>query len=260
MTARPTIVAISGFSSNVGKTTLVCELLRALAGWEAIKLTRGHYRSCGRDPAGCCVSDLLRDEAVIRSGRKSNYQIGKDTGRFWDAGASNVHWVIAKDDQVEDGISEALARVKSVGVIIEGNSFLDYLEPDLAVMCARSDGAKVKPSARRALLKSDLLYLSSLENDAALAREQFEDWQSSLTIELSFEGLPVITREDLPRLIAGISRREQSVGSSFSSLLYWRKQKASPEIIPHEPLADSALASVLMTKDLSSAILPSRKR
>jgi molybdopterin-guanine dinucleotide biosynthesis protein len=26
--ARPTIVAVSGFSSNVGKTTLVCELLR----------------------------------------------------------------------------------------------------------------------------------------------------------------------------------------------------------------------------------------
>src|SRR5512133_1632245 len=103
MNTQLTIVAISGFSSNVGKTTLACELLRRLQGWEAIKLTRGHYRSCGRDPAGCCVSDLLRDEPVIRSGRESNYQIGKDTGRFWDAGASNVHWVIVKEGQVEQG-------------------------------------------------------------------------------------------------------------------------------------------------------------
>src|SRR5438552_14241589 len=101
MRMRPTIVAVSGFSSNVGKTTLVCELLRQLPGWEAIKLTRGHYRSCGRDPAGCCVSALLRDEAVVCSGRHANYQVGKGTGRFWGAGASSRHWGIVQADQVE---------------------------------------------------------------------------------------------------------------------------------------------------------------
>ena len=122
MEPLPKIVAVSGFSSNVGKTTLVCQLLRHLPGWEAIKLTRGHYRSCGRDPAGCCVSDLLRSEPVIKSGRDGNYQIGKDTGRFWDAGASNVHWVIVKDDQVAQGINEAVSRVNAGGVIVEGNS------------------------------------------------------------------------------------------------------------------------------------------
>lgn len=206
---RPIVVAVSGFSSNVGKTTLVCELLHRLPGWEAIKLTRGHYRSCGRDPAGCCVSDLLRDEPVIRSGREANYQIGKDTGRFWDAGAANVHWVIVKDEQVERGIKEALARVETEGVLIEGNSFLDYVAPDLAVMCARSDGGKVKPSARRALMKSDLLYLSSLDADAALARKQFEAWRASLSIDLDFNGIPVFTREDLPRFISRIYQWEQ---------------------------------------------------
>src|SRR5216684_4069861 len=194
--AKPIIVAISGLSSNTGKTTLVCELLKRLPGWEAIKLTRGHYRSCGKDPDGCCVSDLLRDEPLIRSGREANYQSGKDTGRFWDAGASNVHWVIVKDDQVERGIKEALARVRVEGVIIEGNSFLDYVIPDLAVMCARSDGGKVKPSARRALLKSDVLYLSSLNADAALARKQFEEWRTSLTIGLALTTLPIFRRED----------------------------------------------------------------
>ena len=175
----------------------MCDLLHRLPGWEAIKLTRGHFRSCGRDPAGCCVSDLLRDEPVIRSGREANYQEGKDTGYFWDAGASNVHWVIVKDGQVESGITEALARVKSPGVLIEGNSFLDYIKPDLAVMCARSEGGKVKQSARRALMKSHYVYLSSLDADTAIARKQFDEWRRGLRIDLDFNNLQFFTREDL---------------------------------------------------------------
>jgi molybdopterin-guanine dinucleotide biosynthesis protein len=200
------VVAVSGFSSNVGKTTLVCELLHRLPGWEAIKLTRGHYRSCGRDPEGCCVSDLIRDEPVIRSGREANYQAGKDTGRFWDAGAANVHWVIVTDNQVERGIKAALARVKNAGVLVEGNSLLDFVAPDLAVLCARADGGNVKPSARRALKKSDVVYLSSIDADGFDARKQFEEWRAGLALDLDFNRLPILTREDLPRLISRIYR------------------------------------------------------
>jgi len=206
MKQSPIIVAVSGFSSNVGKTTLVCELLSQLPGWEAIKLTRGHYRSCGRDPAGCCVSDLLRDDPVVRSGYEANFQIGKDTGRFWDAGASNVHWVIVKDDQVEQGINEALNRVVAAGVIVEGNSFLEFIKADLAIMCARSEGGKVKPSARRALAKSDLLYLSSLDASSTVAKSQFAKFCDSLTLPLVRDDLPVITHDDLQWAISKINR------------------------------------------------------
>lgn len=208
-TFRPRVVAVSGFSSNVGKTTLVCELLRQLPGWEAIKLTRGHYRSCGRDPAGCCVSDLLRDEPVVRSGRLANYQVGKDTGHFWDAGAANVHWVIVKDDQVERGINEALSRVEADGVIVEGNSFLEYVTADLAIMCARSEGGKIKPSARKALAQSDFLYLTTLDASAENAKTQFEEFRGGLTIDLDLNGLPIITQEDLPGLLSTIYRSDR---------------------------------------------------
>jgi len=196
------IVAVSGFSSNVGKTTLMCELIRRLPGWEAIKLTRGHYRSCGRDPETCCVSDLLDEQPVVRSGRAANYEVGKDTGRFWDAGAANVHWVIVTDDQVERGINQALARVEADGVLIEGNSFLDYLNPDLAIMCARSDGGTVKSSARRALDRSDYLYLSTINQDEAEARRHFAAWLAGIAIDLGLNDLPILTRADLPELVA----------------------------------------------------------
>src|SRR3989442_10320778 len=138
MMKRPAIVAISGFSSEVGKTTLMCDLLRAFPGWEAIKVTRGHYRSCGKDPHACCVSDLLSDEPVIRSGREENYESGKDTGRYWDSGATNVHWVIVTDSQVEQGIKQAVERVAAHGVFVEGNSIFDFIQADFVLMDARA--------------------------------------------------------------------------------------------------------------------------
>jgi len=202
MNDRPIIVAVCGLSSNTGKTTLACELIQRLPGWEAIKLTRGHYRSCGKDPNGCCVSDLLSDAPLVRSGRDANYEKGKDTGRFWDAGAANVHWVIAGEDQVEAGITSALSRVKSPGVIVEGNSFLEYINADFAIICARAGENKMKTSARRTLAKADALFLSTIDDsDRASAIESFENWRALLSVELSIQGLQVFTRVDIPELI-----------------------------------------------------------
>jgi molybdopterin-guanine dinucleotide biosynthesis protein len=198
----PTTIAISGFSSDAGKTSLLCELLRCFPGWEAIKITRGHYRSCGKDPHACCVSHLLSDEPVIRSGRRETYQPGKDTGRYWDAGASNVHWLIVSDSQVEEGIMSALGRVQSSGVFIEGTGFLKYLDVDYALMAARVRG-HIKPSARRALEKISALYLFD-EGASASVQEEFESWRAASPDKELLDRLPVYTRADLPRLTTRI--------------------------------------------------------
>lgn len=209
-----TTVAIGGFSSEVGKTTLMCELLRAFPGWEAIKMTRGHYRSCGKDPHACCVSYLLGDQPLIRSGHKETYAPGKDTGRYWDAGASNVHWVIVTDNQVEQGIKLALERVRAPGVLIEGNSFLRFVAVDFTVMVAPAQGAKIKPSARRALQQSSALYLFDNERDVATrARERFASWLQSSPERDTISALPVYTREDLPSLITRIQVIHASIAA-----------------------------------------------
>ncbi|MGI9105094.1 MAG: hypothetical protein ACR2G4_02470 [Pyrinomonadaceae bacterium] len=208
-----TTVAVGGFSSEVGKTTLLCELLRAFPGWEAIKFTRGHYRSCGKSAEVCCVSHLLADEPVIRSGREQTYAPGKDTGRYWEAGASNVHWVIVTDKQVERGIELALARVESPGVFIEGNSFLQFIDVDFAIMSARASGGQIKPTARRALAKSSALYLYDDAGDGSAARARFDAWRESSPNGALFDNLPVYAREDLPHLIDSLNalRRAASV-------------------------------------------------
>ena len=161
---RPFVIGIGGYTSNVGKTTLLCALLKAFPGWEAIKTTRGHYRSYGKDPHACCVSHLLAAEPVVRSGRETTYQLGKDTGRYWDSGASNVHWLIATDDQIEPGVREALSRVEAQGVFVEGNSFARFVEVDFFVMVRRSDDAKIKKSAKQVLDRAHAIYVSDESN------------------------------------------------------------------------------------------------
>jgi hypothetical protein len=203
---RPAIVAVSGFSSEVGKTTLMCDLLRAFPGWEAIKVTRGHYRSCGRDPDACCVSDLLSDEPVIRSGREQNYASGKDTGRYWEAGAANVHWVIVTDEQVERGIKEAVERVTAPGVFIEGNGILEFIEADFVLMVSRASVGTIKGSARRALPHSSGIYLSNITEEGSDERTKFAFWRERSGMDKVIGDLPIYTREDLPELIGVIQK------------------------------------------------------
>jgi molybdopterin-guanine dinucleotide biosynthesis protein len=200
---KPTIVVVGGFTSNSGKTTLMCELLGALRGWEAIKVSRGHYRSCGKDPHACCISPLLGDAPVVRTGREETYAPSKDTGRYWDAGATNVHWAIVTNRQVEEGVRMALSRVKSKGVLIEGNSPLRFVEADYSVIVARADALQIKPSARRALGKASAIYLSAV-GVGDVAQMSFEELRRRAGLDETIAPLPVYTRESLSQLIAQI--------------------------------------------------------
>ena len=210
MDQRPFIVGVGGFTSNVGKTTLMCELLRAFPGWEAIKTTRGHYRSCGKDPHACCVSHLLSDHPLVRSDRHETDAPGKDTGRYWDAGASNVHWLIATDEQIGPGIKEALSRVTTAGVFVEGNSFTQTIAPDLFIMVMRNGELRMKATAKRALDCVSTFYVSDS------CDQQVAD---SLRAQLAHQRLAtdsdVFTAADLPVLIERINERFFQLRSSF---------------------------------------------
>jgi hypothetical protein len=199
-----TRVAIAGTSSEVGKTTLLCDLLRHFPGWEAIKMTRGHYRSCGKDPHACCVSHLLGNEPLIRSGFQETYASGKDTGRYWDAGASNVHWVIVTDDQVERGIRLALERITGPGVFIEGNSFLRFIDVDVAVLVAGDATTKIKGSTRWAFQKATALYLFD-QNDLTHSSETVTRLDTRFKPLGLNHNLPVYASNDFPKLAAHVN-------------------------------------------------------
>ena len=203
---RPFIVGVGGFTSEVGKTTLLCNLLKMFPGWEAIKTTRGHYRSCGKDPHVCCVSHLLQNKPLIKSGKLETYEPAKDTGRYWDSGAANVHWVIATDHQLEEGIKEALTRVTSEGVFVEGNSFSSYVETDFFVMVTRADLPQIKRTAREALPGVSAFYVSD-RSERAL--ESFERLATKLKLESSGNVPPVFSSNQVADLAACL-RQESS--------------------------------------------------
>ncbi|HEY6333245.1 MAG TPA: hypothetical protein VI756_28230 [Blastocatellia bacterium] len=200
---RRTVVSISGLSSDTGKTSLICELLASSPGWEAIKVTRGHYRSCGKDPHACCVSHLLSDRPLVLSGYDQTYKAGKDTGRFWDSGAKNVHWVIATSEQVEAGVKIALERVTTPGVLIEGNSFLRYIDADYSIMVARPPFNAIKASARSVLAKMDAIYLSFCEPDHTMIEQLLSKLNQK---NLPIDNVPIFSERNRHTLIEGVGR------------------------------------------------------
>ena len=199
-----TKVAIAGVSSEVGKTTLLCDLLREFPGWEAIKMTRGHYRSCGKDPHACCVSHLLGDEPLVRSGFQQTYASDKDTGRYWDAGARNVHWVIVTNEQVKRGTELVLQRVRAPGVLIEGNSFLRFVDVDFTVLVAGGPETKIKSSARWAFQKASAAYV--FDQTQLMNPQQYFDLLNNRFSASRQNQFSTYTPENFPELVEKISK------------------------------------------------------
>jgi hypothetical protein len=200
---RATMVSVSGFSSEVGKTHVLCGLLRLNPGWEAIKITRGHYRSCGKNPEACCVSPMLGEKPVVLSDPQQTCVPAKDTGRYWAAGASNVHWVIGVDEQIEEGIKIAIGRVKGEGVFVEGGSFLKYVDADYSIMVASPDIKDIKSSAVRVMSKMNALVVNRAEPDprtAELIRSRL------LSRGVTPGGMPIYFERDLSVVAADIRR------------------------------------------------------
>jgi hypothetical protein len=203
---RATRVSISGFSSNTGKTSLVCDLLGLNRGWEAIKISRGHYRSCGKSSEACCISPMLGEKPLILSDPKDTRVAGKDTGRYWQSGASRVQWLICTSDQLEEGIHLALDSVRHVGVFIEGTSFLKYAEVDYSIMVA-SPAGEIKSVAANMIEKVDAIFFP-------LPPPGF-DARSSLRERLQKRGadlkdVPVFFSGDILRLSEEIHRMHQA--------------------------------------------------
>jgi len=191
------VVTISGTSSEIGKTTLVCDLLERLPGWAAVKVTRGHYRSCGRDPETCCVSHLLGDEPRVYSDRATTDVPEKDTGRYWSAGASQVRWVVAASGQEEEGLRRALAELENAaGVIVEANRAVRAVEPDLAILVAHPAQKEIKATARRIAGRMHALYVP--DREAALAADPV----ALAGAELGARPCPVWGPDDLDRIAA----------------------------------------------------------
>lgn len=136
------IITVSGAHSGVGKTKVAEMLLKKLRGWSAIKVTVSHRGNVCPRHRDCGACDQLGSDFAIVSDRKIIEQKGKDTQRFKQAGAKETLWLKAHPQGLKQGLKKTLSMLKKArGIIIEGNSILKYLKPDLAIFVIRRDSA-----------------------------------------------------------------------------------------------------------------------
>jgi molybdopterin-guanine dinucleotide biosynthesis protein len=135
---RPIIIGIGGSHSAAGKTTIACKILERLPGWGAIKYTKT-----------ALFSSLIDDLEIISDE-------GKDTKRFLDAGAEKVLWVQSPFSELDEILSMALEMLSHLeGIIVEGNSAIEVLHPDIVIFASGSE--ECKEGAERILRRADVV-------------------------------------------------------------------------------------------------------
>ncbi len=160
-------VVVGGHTRNIGKTALVVDLIRAFpeARWTALKITQYGHGLCSINGAACgCAPHehpFSLDEEFDRSGRT-------DTSRFLAAGAVRSWWLRTKQGQLAAAmplLREALAG--AANAIVESNSLLQFIKPDLYLVVLDPRAADFKDSLKRVLDRADALVLRAPLSGAA---------------------------------------------------------------------------------------------
>jgi hypothetical protein len=153
------LVVIGGHSRSVGKTSVVAGLIAALRefDWTAVKITQYGHGICSANgaPCDCATSDhsWAISEERDRSGES-------DTSRFLLAGAARALWVRTEQGRLAEAMPELRTKIAGApNVIVESNSVLKFLRPDLYVTVLDPAIADFKNSAREFLDRASAVIL-----------------------------------------------------------------------------------------------------
>ena len=161
------IVVIGGHSRSVGKTSVVTGLISALPefDWTAVKITQYGHGICSANGEACDCATGDHSWAISEERDRSGVS---DTSRFLVAGAPRALWVRTE----QGGLAEAMPalRTKLEGarnVIIESNSVLKFLRPDLYLTVLDPSTADFKTSAREFLDRASAVILHEAHRSPA---------------------------------------------------------------------------------------------
>src|SRR5437660_497231 len=153
------LVVIGGHSRSVGKTSVVAGLIAALPEfhWTAMKITQYGHGICtaNGEPCDCVTDDHTRaiTEEHDRSGET-------DTSRFLVAGAQRSLWVRTRQGMLAEAMPDIRRRIAGAeNVIMESNSVVRFLRPDLYLTVLDAGTADFKDSAREFLDRADAVLL-----------------------------------------------------------------------------------------------------
>lgn len=154
------LVVVGGHTRSVGKTSVVAGLIAALPEyhWTALKITQFGHGICSADgkPCDCDTGDdhfrALSDERD-RSGQT-------DTSRFLVAGADRSIWVRTRQGRLSEAIPDIQRKIAGAeNVIMESNSIIRFLRPDIYLTVLDAATKDFKVSAMEFLDRADAVIL-----------------------------------------------------------------------------------------------------
>lgn len=174
------LIVVGGHTRSIGKTQLVCDIIRAFprTEWIAGKITQYGHGVCAQNGENC---DCALTEHVCALDWETRSDTGTDSARFLEAGAKRSFWLRTKQGYLAEGLPllrEALREVAlrsgsgqasdqrpatgepaNRALIIESNSLMQFLKPSLyfAVIDPLKDD--FKESAQMALDRAHALVM-----------------------------------------------------------------------------------------------------
>jgi len=144
------IIGIGGAHSGIGKTTLASKLINHIVNekaekifgvkWGAIKYSRTDF-----------YSSLTNDESILSTK-------DKDTARLLSSGAKEVYWIQSPPEELNETIPIALEKLSYLdGIVVEGNSAIDFIKPNIIVFLHSNKEIPLKKTASSLINKSDLV-------------------------------------------------------------------------------------------------------
>lgn len=164
------LVVIGGHSRSVGKTSVVAGLISALAEfeWTAAKITQYGHGICSANGEACDCATGDHSWAITEERDRTGES---DTSRFLVAGAARVFWVRTEQGRLAEAMPMLRKRLEGArNVIIESNSILKFLRPDLYLTILDPGTPDFKKSAQEFLDRADAVILHQSPTDPS--------WQS----------------------------------------------------------------------------------
>jgi hypothetical protein len=158
------LVVIGGHSRSVGKTSVVAGLISALAEfeWTAAKITQYGHGICSANGEACDCATGDHSWAITEERDRMGES---DTSRFLAAGAARVFWVRTEQGRLAEAMPTLRDRLKSArNMIIESNSIMKFLRPNLYLTILNPATADFKKSAQEFLDRADAVILHQSSN------------------------------------------------------------------------------------------------
>jgi molybdopterin-guanine dinucleotide biosynthesis protein len=160
------IVVVGGHTRNIGKTSVVAGLIRALPEmrWTAFKITQFGHGVCSANGEPC---DCETAEHTIAISEERDAATGTDSARYLAAGAARSFWVRTRQGQLAEAmprLRKEFERAESDGgnVIVESNSILRFLRPKVYLAVLDPAMKDFKASALAYLDRADAVLLEDV--------------------------------------------------------------------------------------------------